>query len=140
MLHLVKAAELGPTYNQLTLVWNQLAVNLRRDIPKPRPITTLRQFFEQVDFKTVIWKELATRQPQRWQNRPALHHSTPDRYTNSQKNAPQQQQPKHRYPYPLPQRIPTNDGKSHAYLVDIDPDGYGIYEDEPGDQDRNAAS
>ena len=85
-----------------------------------------------MDLKTAIWNELATRQPQRWQNGPALHYSTPDRHTNSQRQAPQQQT-KHPYPYPLPQRIPTNNGKSHAYLVDIDPNGYGIYKDEEGD-------
>ena len=131
MLHLAKSAELGSTVHQLTLIWNQLAVNLRRDIPEPRPTITLSQFIDQVDSKTAIWTELAMRQ------RPALPSSTPDRHTNTQRN----QQVKHRYPYPPPQRIPVNDGKSYAYLVDIDPDGYGVYEEEgSSDQDHGPSS
>ena len=38
MLHLVKSAD--SRYNQLTLLWNQFAVNLRRDLPEPQPNTT----------------------------------------------------------------------------------------------------
>ena len=70
---------------------------------------------------------------------PTLPSSTPDLHTISQRNAPQQQQTKPRYAYPSPQRIPVNDWKSHANLVDIDPDGYGIYEEE-GDQTHGAHS
>ena len=65
MLHLIKSVEFHFTYNQLTLLWNQFVVNLRRDIPEPRFITTLRQFLEQINNKTPIWMELAQRQQQR---------------------------------------------------------------------------
>ena len=129
MLHLAKSAEFHSTYNQLTLLWNQFAVNLRRDLPEPQPSTTIGQFLEQVDTKTPIWMELAYRQsPQQrpWQSRPALQDSTP----NGQRSlpAPQQQQPSSgKYP---PRRVTFEDRKAHAYLADVTSDGYGIYGEE----------
>ena len=117
MLHLAKAAELESIFNQLTMVWNRLHMSLRQHIPEPTKTTSLGQFLDQIDAKTVIWYDLA--------NRPALQSS------RAQQSSNQDGRPiKARYAYPPPQRVPTGDGKSHAYLVDIDPDGYGIYEDE----------
>lgn len=137
MLHLAKSAEMTSVYNQLCLIWNQFDVNLRRDIPEPRPSTTIGQFFNQVDSKTSIWLELSQRQSQRqqqrqWHREPTLQGSTLDRQASGQRNgAPQQ----HSGPYKgnnnrLAPRIPMNDSKSHAYLADVTPDGYGVYEEE----------
>lgn len=137
MLHLAKSADFNSTYNQLTLLWNQFAVILRRDIPEPRPTTSLRQFLEQVDSKTPIWLELAQRQSQqhqqrRWRTEPTPQGPTQDRQANGQRNgAPQQQVPyKGGTNGRLQPRIPIGDGKSHAYLADVTPDGYGLYEEE----------
>ena len=63
MLHLAKSAGIDSRYTRLTLIWNRFAVNLRRDIPEPRPSTTISQFLNQVDSKTSIWMELSQRQP-----------------------------------------------------------------------------
>ena len=54
MLHLIKSIEFHIIYNQLTLFWNQFAVNLRRDLPEPQLYTTIDQFLEQMDSKTPI--------------------------------------------------------------------------------------
>ena len=131
MLHLAKSAEFHSTYNQLTLLWNQFAVNLRRDLPEPQPHTTVGQFLEQVDCKTPIWMELAQRQSQRpWQSRP-LQDSTP----NGQRNLPpqQQQQPYRGNNKNLPHHVTFENRKASAYLADVTPDGYGVYEEE-GDE------
>ena len=54
ILHLAKAAEMDTPYHQVTIAWNSLAVSLRRDIPEPRPSTTIGQFLNQVDSKKSI--------------------------------------------------------------------------------------
>lgn len=129
MLHLAKSANFNSTYNQLTLLWNQFAVNLRRDLPEPQQSTTIGQFLDQVDSKTSIWLELAQRQSQqqrRWRTEPTPQSSALDRQTNGQKNsAPQQHSGNNR----LQPRLPISD-KGHAYLADVTPDGYGLYEEE----------
>lgn len=135
MLHLAKSANFDSTYNQLTLLWNQFAVNLRRDLPEPQQSTTIGQFLEQVDSKTPIWLELAQRQSQqqrRWRTEPTPQGFTQDRQANGPRNgAPQQ----HSGPYKggnngrLQPRVSIGD-KGHAYLADVTPDGYGIYEEE----------
>ena len=119
MLYLAKSAELTSTYNQLVMIWNRLHVSLRRDIPEPTKNTSLGQFLDQFDSKTAIWYELA--------NRPALQQPRPPGHQQSMRPF------KARFVHPPPERLPTNDGKSHAYLVDIDLDGYGIYEEEEPD-------
>ena len=132
MLHLAKSAEFHSTFNQLTLLWNQFAVNLRRDIPEPRPSTSLHQFMEQVDSKTSIWLELAQRQSspqQQWQNKPALQNSASSHHTNGQRNYPPQQHSFKGGNNRFPPRVPIGD-KSHAYLADVTPDGYAVYEEE----------
>ena len=93
-------------------------MSLRQHIPKPIKSTTLGQFLENIDSKTAIWYDLV--------NRPALQQS------NSQQSSQQQFKPhtKARYAYSPSQRISINDGKSHAYLVDIDLNEYGVYEEE----------
>ena len=59
VLRHAKAAEFSSTYNQLTVAWNNLALEFRRDIPEPTSATTLGQFLEQVDTKSSIWFEMA---------------------------------------------------------------------------------
>ena len=54
-----KAAEFDSIYNQLTVAWNNLALEFRRDIPEPTPSTTLGQFLDQVDSKSNIWNEMS---------------------------------------------------------------------------------
>ena len=54
-----KAAELTSSFNQLTVAWNNLGLEFRRDIPEPTPATTLGQFLDQVDSKANIWFEMA---------------------------------------------------------------------------------
>ena len=48
---------------QLTTAWNHMYVDLRQHIPEPTSSTTLSQFYEQIDAKTSIWKELLQRRP-----------------------------------------------------------------------------
>ncbi|KAM0801511.1 hypothetical protein BDR22DRAFT_888412 [Usnea florida] len=89
MLHLAKSAEMHSTHNQLTLIWNQFAVNLRRDLPEPTPSTTVGQFMDQVDSKTAIWLEMAQKQ-QRQRSQPAA----PNCNGNDQRSQRQQQWPR----------------------------------------------
>lgn len=140
MLHLAKAAHMDSTYNRLTTVWNQFAVNLRRDIPEPQPSTTIGQFIDQVDSKTAIWMEYAQRQQQRpWQNGSIPRDSAPSNQPNGQKHAPsQQQQQPYRGKYPP--RLAINDGKGHAYLAEVTPDGYGVYEEEYEEDENGQGS
>lgn len=122
MLHLAKSAELHSTHNQLTMIWNQFAVNLRIHIPEPQASTTIGQFIEQVDSKTAIWYEMAQKSQQRqWYGQPNPQASTPNRDGNDQKGGSAQQ-------YSSSRRF--QHGKSHAYMADVPPDGYAIYEEE----------
>lgn len=66
ILRYAKAAEFSSIYNQLTVAWNNLALEFRRDIPEPTSATTLGQFLDQVDAKANIWFEM-TRQQNRGQ-------------------------------------------------------------------------
>ena len=138
MLHLAKAANFDSIYNQLTLLWNQFAVGLRRDLSEPRSTTTLRQFLEQVDSKTPIWLELAQRQQQQqrpWRTEPAPQVPTQERYANGQRgSAPPQQQGYKGGNNRLTPRLPIGD-KGNAYLADVTPDGYGLYEEDEAIQE-----
>ena len=62
MLRHTKAAQLTSVYNQLSLAWNNLALEFRRDIPEPATTTTLSQFLGQLDFKENLWHEMARQQ------------------------------------------------------------------------------
>ena len=61
ILRHARSAEMGNTLNQLTLAWNNLAFEFRRDIPEPTSSTTLSSFLDQVSGKAGIWEELARR-------------------------------------------------------------------------------
>ena len=134
MLYLIKSIEFYITYNQLTLFWNQFVVNLRRNLSKSQSYIIIDQFLEQMNVKTPIWLEFVNRQSQQrqWQHGIVFQDPVSGRYTNGQKDVSSQQQ--HAQPYRnnnrLLTRISTNDSKAHAYLVEITPNGYGIYEKE----------
>ena len=128
ILSLAKSAKMNSTCNRLTMVWNQLAVNLRRDVPEPQPNTTIGQFLDQVDSKAAIWWEITQKQPQqRWQNGSVPRDSTPSQHANGSRGPPTQQQQPNRGKFPS--RLAINDGK-HAYLAEVTPDGYGVYDEE----------
>ena len=119
MLYLSKSAGLDSVYNQLLVIWNRLAVSLRRDVPEPQPTTSIGQFLMDVDAKTDIWLELAQRQSQ--------HRSYPP------PGAQQPQlQPKNKYP---PRQVTFEDRKGHAnaYLAG---GGYGEYEEDEAEQEQ----
>ena len=130
MLHVAKSAEIHSTHNQLTMIWNQFAVNLRIHIPEPQASTTIGQFMEQVDSKTAMWLEMAQKshqQQRQWYGQQAPQAPAPNRNGNDQKGGSAQQYSGSRR---FQHRLPVNDGKSHAYLTDVLPDGYAIYEEE----------
>jgi hypothetical protein len=83
MRHCAKAANLDSTYNQLTIIRNRLDVDIRLDIPEPSASTTWAMFYEDIDSKTSIWRELADRLPQQY-------HSQQRRYPSSQQQHPPQ--------------------------------------------------
>lgn len=56
-----KAAEMPSLYNQLSIAWNNLNWEFRRDIPEPTSTTTMRAFLDQLDSKSGIWFEMARR-------------------------------------------------------------------------------
>ena len=106
MRYLAKAAAFDSTYNQLTTMWNQLDVQLRRDVPMPGPHTSLTSFLEQLDEKTAIWEEMADRQ---------LKHQLLNR------QPPYQPQNQSRQPIKREDKQPP-----HAYIAD--PDDYYVEE------------
>ena len=55
-----KAADMN-TLNQLTMAWNNLAFDFRRDIPEPTASTSINTFMNQLDSKAGIWEEFAQR-------------------------------------------------------------------------------
>ena len=59
MLRHAKAAMMTSVYNQLSLVWNNLGLEFRRDIPEPTLTTTIGQFMGQLDAKESLWYEMA---------------------------------------------------------------------------------
>ncbi len=56
-----KAAEMSSLYNQLSIAWNNLDWEFRRDIPEPTSTTTMRAILDQLDSKSNIWFEMARR-------------------------------------------------------------------------------
>ena len=75
MLRHAKAAQMTSVYNQLSLAWNNLALEFRRDIPEPTVSTTISQFLGQLDAKENLWYEMARqqiRQPQQADRRSDL--------------------------------------------------------------------
>ena len=106
MLHLAKAANLTLLDNQLVIIWNQLHVSLRRDIPEPTKHTSLSQFLEQIDSKTSIWYEVA--------HRPA--------FQSNQHSRSQQQQPSNQTT--TVRSFKPRDQQQGAYVADPDMDSH----------------
>ena len=110
MLHLAKAANLESLDNQLTMIWNQLHVSLRRDIPEPTKYTSLGQFLEHIDSKVSIWHGLAQRPPFQQQQQPHGGNQQANQKPFRYRNQPPEQ--------------------SRAYMADPDMDGDEDYQEE----------
>ena len=67
MCYFAKAAAFDFTYNQLTTMWNQLNVQLRRDISMSDSHITLAAFLNQLKEKISIWEKMADRQQRQHQ-------------------------------------------------------------------------
>ena len=117
---------------------------MRVHIPAPRLDTSLSQFLEQVDKVTANWYELAN---YRRQNQPASDNRLipPSQQAPQRPQGPPNQSRGGKYMKPLPfqgdpkglqTRIPIGNSKSHAYLVDVADEGYGVYEDEAIDPEQ----
>ena len=113
-------------------------MTLRRDIPEPESSTSLSQFLKQIDSKTAIWQEMAARQSRPYQ---AYRQNVPPpqraiEAPQQQRNQPLSQQRRIEYGKQFDKnfapRLPINDGKAHAFLAEVTPDGYRVYEDEQG--------
>ena len=134
--NLARAIGLESIQLQLTTAWNHMHVDLRQHIPEPTLSTTLSQFYEQIDAKAGIWKELSTRQ-RVWDPGPGQlpQRSFPPPPQQQQQRPYNQQRdytsaPFRGDPRGYQRRIPLSDGKAHAFLVDVTPDGHGLYEEE----------
>lgn len=56
-----KSAEMESVFNQITMAWNNLDWEFRRDIPEPSPDTPIWKFLSDLDSKASIWFEMAKR-------------------------------------------------------------------------------
>ena len=124
---LARSMELESMQLQLTTAWNHMHVDLRQHIPEPTSSTTLSQFYEQIDAKTSIWKELLQRRPwDPWPGQPPQRSFPPPQ----QQQRPYSSTPFRSDPRGHQRRIPLSDGKAHAFLVDVTPDRHALYEEE----------
>ena len=58
-LSLARSADLGSTYNQLTMIWNQMQPYFQEQLAQPLPSTKLSDFLVDVDAKTAAWQNRA---------------------------------------------------------------------------------
>ena len=58
-LSLARAADLGSTYNQLMMIWNQMGPYFQEQLAQPSPTTLLSDFLKDVDPKTTAWQNQA---------------------------------------------------------------------------------
>ena len=79
MLRHVKVAKMTSMYNQLTIVWNNIDVEFRRDIFELTVIISLFSFLNQLNSKINIWFELT--RSQRFDNLSRFN-KTVDQYTS----------------------------------------------------------
>ena len=63
-----KIAKMNFIYNQISIVWNNLNVEFRRDISKPNAHITIRSFLDQLNSKFSIWFEMARRTADNFSN------------------------------------------------------------------------
>jgi hypothetical protein len=61
MLRYTKAAAIDSVFNQLSLVWSRMDIDLRKDIPEPTENTTIADFIAHLETREDIWKEQAAR-------------------------------------------------------------------------------
>jgi hypothetical protein len=65
MLRYTKAAVIDSVYNQLSLIWSRMDMDLRKDIPEPTENTTIAEFITDLEAREDIWKEQASRRQNR---------------------------------------------------------------------------
>lgn len=140
MLYYAKAANFDSTHNQLTMIWNRLYVILRRDIPEPSMATIFAMFFRHINSKTSIWREMADRPPPPQQSFQQRQYQSPQQ--RPPYNPPPQRQDRQQHQARggenkgfqggFAPRISVGDGKQHAFLAEVTPDGNSVYEDGEG--------
>ncbi len=54
-----KTAQMTSIYNQLMIAWNNLDWQFQVHIPEPKEDTTIQDFFDALDSKASIWREMA---------------------------------------------------------------------------------
>ena len=139
-LSLARSADLGSTYNQLTMIWNQMDPYFQEQLAQPSPTSTLSAFLKDVDAKTTAWQNRAARQQARalpGQDRARNPNSSAQ---SSTPHPPSQAQP---YQYPNRPKIPLgerrNGKQAYTYMVDVADDGTPRWEeDEPDAGDDHA--
>ena len=120
ILRHARAAEVGSLQNQLTMAWNNLAVEFRIHIPEPNASTTVRHFMEQLDAQADMWMELARRpansfQGNRLSQRQAQHkQGQPQQRSVEEKLVPYYGQPPTGVPYYPRQNYDNNNKPQYA--------------------------
>ncbi len=118
MLRHAKAAHMTSVYNQLSLAWNNLALEFRRDIPEPTMATTLSQFLAQLDSKENIWYEMARQQSRGQQQQVDRRSSTLPKQSGQYSNNRQGGFSKPPFPFPSygqqPQGFPQTYGNYYG--------------------------
>ena len=109
MRYLIKTVVFDLIYNQFIIMWNQLNVQLRRDIFMSEFHTSLISFLEQLNDKIFIWKKMIERQ---------LKHQLLNRRFSSQFQNQQSDQSIKR------------ENKSHVYMIEKNNENLAVYDDE----------
>ncbi len=125
MRHCAKAANLDSPYNQLTIIWSRLHVDLRRDIPEPSTSTTLAMFYEDIDSKTPIWRELADRLPQQYHSQQHPPQSSSNRQQQKTDCGDSRDNQGRFAP-----NNPIGKGRQQGFPEEPTPDGYVFYYDD----------
>ena len=143
-LSLARSADLGSIYNQLTMIWNQMAPYFQEQLAQPSPTTKLSDFLADVDAKTTAWQNRAY-ELHRQQIRGAQPQDRPqnpyrDAHPSAQHGstqAPSQAEPHRRSVHfehrPRLYRGKENGKAAYSYMIDTLPDGTPRYADEDPD-------
>ena len=117
---------MGALQNQLTMAWNNLAVEFRIHIPEPTSSTLVRNFIEQIDAQADMWMELARRpttssQQDEYANRPFVPRSQGKQplLLETEKGSPSRPTQK-----PSTDNKDTNEKSEEDQEMVPDPDGY----------------
>ena len=148
-LSLARSADLGSTYNQLTMIWNQMAPYFQEQLAQPSPTTLLNDFLKDVDAKTIVWQNRANERQQQHarasqgQDRPRDPHRgastgastgpTTHPSIQSDGSGPKHVQFERR---PRMWRGKENGKDGYSYMVDILEDGTPQWQDEDPDDDH----